>query len=71
MYNKDKDSLVYKAYNTMKHITNYRKCWYTQVSNLCTKWNCLTLLDIVENDSMSIGSKIRKINVELSRIEQE
>ena len=67
----DKDSLMYKAYNTMKKSSNFKKCWYNQVQNLCKTWDCEYMLDIANDSKLSAWSKIIKINVNLAKIEND
>jgi hypothetical protein len=68
---KNTDSLMYKAYNTMKCIVDYKKSWFKNIINLCAKWNCVNLLDLLQDTNISITSKIRRINKQISIREQD
>jgi hypothetical protein len=68
---KNKDSLMYKAYTTMKCIVEYKKSWYKSIMTLCNKWNCIDLLEVVDNEDISISTKLRKIYNELTIIEED
>ena len=67
--NKDKESIMYKAYSTMKTICEYKKSWYKDVISMCQKWECENLLQLVDDESLSIGSRINRITRDLSIIE--
>ena len=68
---KKKDTLMYKAYDTMTRIDSYKKCWFVSIKKLCEKWNCQNILNLINDDTLSSGSKIVKINQGICFIEQD
>ena len=65
---KNKDSLVYKAFATAKLIRDDNKSWFGMVKNLCRKWDCTELLGLHDSD-LPLTLKNRILNNKLCIIE--
>jgi hypothetical protein len=69
--NKNKDSLMYKAYNTAKCTVDYKKSWYKNIINLCAKWDCSNLLELVDDTDLSIPVKVGRMCKQISIREED
>jgi hypothetical protein len=73
---KNKDSLVYKAYQSVKTTNEYQLNWYSQLEALCVKWNCSSVLNLgLEQDQyigkISLNRALNLVNKHFKKVEDE
>ena len=71
--NKNKNSLVYNAYYSLKHTKQNNLNWYHKLCKLCEKWNCANLLEVSDGDLGTIITRnllVRKIIKEINIVNE-
>ena len=70
---KNKDSLVYNAYYSLKLTKQSNLNWYHKLCKLCEKWNCANLLEISHGNLDTVLSRnllVRKIVKQISIVNE-
>jgi len=63
----DKNTLVYKCYESLKKIDSKTYNWYKDFNLLLTKWNIQSILDIENKEGLSYKTAMKQINTQIAR----